>query len=473
MSSTTDVNLSQAARAAIDELIDSRLDALNIPGVSLAVTDGDGLLYSQTYGFADVAARRPVEAQTLFEIGSISKSFTAALVVEAALAGRLDLTAPVTDYVPWFTVAAEHEHPITLHHLLQHSAGLIAGSEATTEARSEVWSLRYTPAVAEPGSWFHYSNVGYKTLGLVLEACYGQPYGELVRSRLLQPLGMSATEPLITNLVRPRMAIGYEARSDDQLLPPSGELAPATWLEAGTADGSIVSTAADMASYLRAWMDPGPVLTAELVATITEHSIQTDRTVPEQRYAYGWQVGTVDGHRHLAHGGGMVGYRAHVIVDRDARLGVVVLGNGPGEAGLLSHGVLSIVRAELSGAGIPEPARFDSLAAEPLAASAGAGDSGSTAELDPDDPLVGHWRSHNPWFTNFRTVRRGGSLWLTAPGGVESPGDETQLVELDDGSYRLGLDQRSPERLSFSMVIDGRPQQALLSGCAYHRTFTG
>jgi CubicO group peptidase (beta-lactamase class C family) len=465
------MSLPSAARAAIDELLQRQRELLNIPGIGLAVTDGERLLYEQSYGYADVAAGSPVTAATMFEIGSISKSFTAALVVGDALAGELDLHAPITDYVPWFSVRAQHQHPITAHHLLQHSAGLIAGAEATTEARSEVWALRETDAIAEPGTWFHYSNVGYKLLGILLEGNHRRSYGELLQARILDPLGLERTSPLITNAVRELMATGYEPFYDDRPAMPGAKLAPATWLETGTADGSIVSTAAEMAAYLRSWMKPGELFSDELLAAMTTNTIPTDDGIPDSRYGYGWQLGTVDGHRRMGHGGGMVGYRSYVLSDLDAQLAVVILTNGPWRSEETAHRLLSIVRDACEG-GEPTASPAAELDAAQIPATREPAGGAERAATEADDVLTCHWRAHNPWLTNFRTLRRGEQLLLVVPGGVESPGDETPLVAIGEHRYRLGTDPRSPEQLSFSMFIDGRPHEANLSGCAYHRTFT-
>jgi CubicO group peptidase (beta-lactamase class C family) len=103
-----------------------------------------------------------VRPEHRFEIGSVGKGFTATLVLQLAVEGLLDLHAPVTDHVPWFRVESSHG-PITTHHLLTHSAGLITGSLAFIDARSEVWALRRTRTGTAPGEFFHYSDVGYET----------------------------------------------------------------------------------------------------------------------------------------------------------------------------------------------------------------------------------------------------------------------------------------------------------------------
>ena len=181
------------------------------PGLALALTDRDTVLLTRTYGAADVATGAPVAPETLFEIGSIGKSFTAVLVLQLAEAGASTSPRRSTDYLPWFHVPQPPgARPITVAHLLSHTAGIVAGADATPEAAFQVWALRDTPARSAPGERFHYSNVGYKALGLVLEAIEGRRYPELLRERILDPLGMTASEPAITNDMRERLAVGYE-----------------------------------------------------------------------------------------------------------------------------------------------------------------------------------------------------------------------------------------------------------------------
>ena len=214
----------------LDQFIEQKMKVANVPGVAVALTDREKLLRVSTYGFADIAAQSPVTPETLFEIGSISKSFTSIALLQLREEGRLNLHEPVTRYLPWFEVQSEYE-PITLHHLMSHTAGIIMGAEFTGEARYEVRALCETEATTPPGTYYHYSNVGYKALGVVLEDLLGQPYGDIIQARILDPLGMTATEPIITNETRKRLAVGYEGFYDDRPLPRGRPLAPATWLE--------------------------------------------------------------------------------------------------------------------------------------------------------------------------------------------------------------------------------------------------
>jgi CubicO group peptidase (beta-lactamase class C family) len=152
----------------LDQCVEQKMEATNLPGMAVALTDREKLLRVSTYGFGDIAAQFHLTPEILFEIGSIGKSFTSIALLQLREEGLLDLHEPVTRYLPWFEVQSEYE-PITLHHLMSHTAGITMGPEFPGEARCEVWALRETGATAPPGTYYHYSDSGYKTLGVILE----------------------------------------------------------------------------------------------------------------------------------------------------------------------------------------------------------------------------------------------------------------------------------------------------------------
>jgi CubicO group peptidase (beta-lactamase class C family) len=355
----------------LDAFVVQQMQAASTPGVALALTSREHLLHTAAYGYADVAAQKPVPRDALFEIGSISKSFTAIALLQLAEAGRLDLRAPLTRYLPWFQVTTRYE-PIAIHHLLSHTAGIIRGTDFSTEAHYEVWALRDTETSAPPGTTFHYSNVGYKALGLVLEALLGQSYGAIIQERLLDPLGMAASEPVITHETRKRLAVGYEPFYDDRPAHPCQGLVPATWLESGTGDGSIAATAADMAAYVRMLLNrgrgpAGPLLSQKSFRSMIQGVIEypPDEDDPGTWYGYGLETRQEEGQTVIGHGGGMVGYYSAIRADLDGGLGVVVLVNGPGEPGAIARYALRLLRAAHHGRALPalppapEPARVE------------------------------------------------------------------------------------------------------------------
>jgi D-alanyl-D-alanine carboxypeptidase len=186
----------------MDDAVEAIRSAYAVPGLALAVTDRDGLIVERTYGQADVAAGRPVMPDTMFEIGSIGKSFTACCVMQLVEEGRLDLNAPVTTYLPWFEIRSPFDQPITLHHLLSHTAGMTHGGDITSNSLFEVWALRDSETTMPPGKAFWYSNVGYRVVCAVIEAVEGRPYAECLRERVLDRVGMTDSEPAIRTEAR-------------------------------------------------------------------------------------------------------------------------------------------------------------------------------------------------------------------------------------------------------------------------------
>ena len=511
-----------------------------IPGMAMAITDGDGLVFEQYFGHASLEAERPVHADHLFEIGSIGKSFTCILLLQLAEEQRLSLHDPVTKYLPWFDVQSEFE-PITLHHLMTHSAGITNGTDFPADARYEVWALRESRAVNPPGERFHYSNVAYKALGLVLEVVTGERYPDLVQHRILDPLGMADTVPEITHDTRERLATGYRRFYDDRPAQQHHGHVPATWLETDTADGCIASTARDLATYMRMLMNGGVgasnrILSEKSFAAMTTPYIERG---DDTGYGYGLQISDDGGTRHLSHGGGMVGYYANMIWNPAINHGVVTLINGPGRQGPVAKAALDAIEAFASGLPLPDIGpvedpfavpdateyaktyQSDGAAIQFIAVGQGlclvfedeviplerfADDSflanhpdlelfPLAFERDADGEVVsvhygkstwhapgriadhqqahpewtalrGHYRSHNPWQSNFRIIVRDVSLILAWPSGHEE-----QLLPAGDGSFQLS-DVNTPEFIRFDAFVNGEAWRANLSGCEYYRFFT-
>ena len=350
----------------LDQFARLRIREANMPGMAVAVTDREKLLRVSTYGFADMAAQAAITPGSIFEIGSIGKSFTNIALLQLRDEGRLDLHAPVTQYLPWFQVRSEFQ-PIAIHHVMSHTSGIITGTEVAPHGYFESWALRETQTGASPGEYFHYSNIGYKTLGFLLEELTGQPYQTVIQSRVLDPLGMNATHPVITFETRRHAAVGYRSFYDDRPEHPSHGLVPALWGEYGAGDGCQASTAADMATYLRTLMNRGlgprgRLISAESFDLMAQHVIG----IPlwgGAYYGYGLTVGEIDGHTYLGHGGGTPGYMSAIVGDMDDGLGVVVLVNGFGDfygiTEVAMH-MLAVLRAGFHGLAMPsEPSKPD------------------------------------------------------------------------------------------------------------------
>ena len=354
---------------AIDRFVLHSMEAEGTPGLALAVTTEDGLLYAGAYGYADLKSRTPVNPETLFQIGSITKSFTALGLMHLWDEGVFDPSKPVVDYLPWFSVNSDFE-PIAAHHLLSHTAGIPANRDDIFGSSYMAWALREQATAWAPGERFHYSNVGYQTLHVLLEELSGVDYADSIDRLILEPLDMQNTNATITLESRSSQAIGYIQPYDDRPPHRSRPLVEAPFHEYAIGDGCIQSTATDMAAYVRMLLNRGQGPRSRLVSEeafdlfATSHILQSPEST-EEGYGYGIDTGTEDGHAYLRHSGGMVGLYAYIAADLTDDLGVVVLVNGPADMRGIAEYALRAVQAVDRGEDPPpipapeDPTRFE------------------------------------------------------------------------------------------------------------------
>lgn len=229
------------AVAAIRAYAEAHRRAYNLPGLTLGIASPSGFSTVINSGFANAEARTPITPATLFQIGSISKSFVAALLHQDAAAGRLKLSDRISTLMPAFTLP--NGNPIEVQHLLDHVAGL--PGDAPLFPAGGLWTAY------APGQHWHYSNTAYDMLGKLAEHIGGKPLARLLRERIFLPLGMGQSHGAIIGADRPLYAQGYEQA--DMVAPwvIGAPLAPAAWVDVTFGAGSIGSTAADMNRYLR------------------------------------------------------------------------------------------------------------------------------------------------------------------------------------------------------------------------------
>src|SRR6185503_11576865 len=214
----------QPVFARLDDFIVRHMRETGAPGMTLALANRDGLIRVSTYGYADTKAGLKVAPETMFEIGSISKSFVGLLLLQLRDEGKLDLNKPIVEYLPWLKINSKFA-PVTTHHILSHTAGLPGQPLLLDALLGDLWTAY------EPGKRFLYSNTGYNILGFLIEAIDKRPFAEAMRARMLTPLGMTASSPIITNNLRKVMAIGYEPLAESKPFPTNGPLAEAQWVE--------------------------------------------------------------------------------------------------------------------------------------------------------------------------------------------------------------------------------------------------
>lgn len=307
--------------ARLDEFARQYMEEMKAPGMTVALADRKGLRRVVHYGFGAVEHRVPVRDDELFEIGSISKSFVAICLLQLRDEGKLDLNKPIVQYLPWFRIDSAFA-PITTHHLLTHGAGLPGNCPLLPSDPS----LRHKAAYA-PGANFHYCNMAYEALGHLASTLDGRELPEVIRKRILEPLGMTQSEPVITLDIRDRMVKNYSLFQNDRPNTRDARLAEAAGLIVTTGAGCVAATAKDMGTYLRMIANGGEgpkgrrLMSKESFALFTKTHIVAPEFGPTASYGYGIAVDKLDGHTVVRHTGGMVSFMSSLLVDIDNGVG--------------------------------------------------------------------------------------------------------------------------------------------------------
>jgi CubicO group peptidase (beta-lactamase class C family) len=297
-------------------------------GIVAAVVKGKDTLLLKAYGKADVEGDVPATVDTVFQIGSDTKQFTAAAILQLRDQGKLSLDDDITKWLPDFET---HGNKVTLRHLLGHTSGIVDLMEMPelramklmrnpTVTRDAVYKIinRY-PFQFPTGSMQTYSNSGFWLLGLIIEKASGMTYEEYVEKRIFQPLGMTRSMYCNNAEAVPHRAYGYGLRNGMTRRVPD-------IVHTGTyAAGALCSTARDLITWLQA-LHGGKALTPRSYVEMITPSTLNDGT--PLRYSMGLLVGEDSrGLRYIGHGGGGFGFSSQTRWYRDAQLAVVVLTN--------------------------------------------------------------------------------------------------------------------------------------------------
>ena len=384
------------------------------PALAVALTDRERTLAVRTYGQAS--------PEMLWPIGSIGKSIAAVIALQLVDEGVLALDRPITRDLPWFALRSELG-PITLHHLLTHTAGVIATSDLAPASGYDVIALAETEPGFAPGEHRLYSDLGYRTIGVLLERVTGRAFPDLVQERVFDPFGMRDSAPAIVHDTRRRLPGGHVPFYDDRPWRPEHGLVPAPWIESAEADGCECCTPEDLARFLRALWRGDPLI----------RTPQPPVGDADYEYGYGLVI-EPDG---FGHGGDMPGYVSHMWADESSGHGVVAFANGIAGAFALGEAALALVRGD-------EPDPWSPELADPLV------DDGSA--LRPGSPISVATARTTRGDRRFSSPRARASS-SSAPTGWTASGCRSR---------------RSVMRCSASVNRRGRR-----SGCASTRTATG
>ena len=320
-----------ATTAIADELTDVKhyltsTYAADRPGAAVLVARDGEVVHQAGYGLANVELRVPINNDTVFRIGSITKQFTAAAIMLMQQRGQLSVSDSISQYLPNYPT---HGHVISIEHLLTHTSGIMSytnlpeymqsgiRNDLSTEELLDVFD--HLPMEFAPGDQWNYNNSAYVMLGAIIESIAGQSYDEYVADNLSAPLNLNNTVYGGPKLV-PNRASGYSLDED-------GNIVNADFLSMTQphAAGSLLSTTGDLFQWHRS-LTGGEFIHDDSYASMTTPVVLNDgSTFP---YGYGLGLGETRGRRTIEHSGGIHGFSAFSIWLPDSDVYVAVLTNG-------------------------------------------------------------------------------------------------------------------------------------------------
>lgn len=313
--------------AQIDAFVEERMEALTIPGVAIALIEDGAVVHARGFGVT-VEGGDPVSANTMFQTGSISKTFTATAILQLVSEQRIGLDNPVVEHLPWFRTASKaSSDTITVRHLLSHRSGLSmfkgnrnqdGGSDGADAMELAVRDLARHKLKSKPGARYEYSNANYQILGTLLETIEGQSYEEILKKRIFETAGMSRSLVTMATADQKNAAQGHRY----WLTRPqvyNGETGRAV-----LAQGGVSSSSNDLAAYLISFINNDNQLVAE---GLQAEMLTPEDTGPGTHYALGWFTRVFDDHRLIFHTGSNPGYEALAGFSPERKFGFVVLAN--------------------------------------------------------------------------------------------------------------------------------------------------
>ncbi|WP_426366847.1 serine hydrolase domain-containing protein [Streptomyces sp. E-08] len=330
-----------------------------VPGAGLGIWF-QGQQTEAATGLANAGARIEATTDTLWQIGSVTKVWTATAAMGLVDEGALTLDGPLIDVMPELRLADEHlTRHVTLRHLLSHTSG-IDGDFFPDAGRGDDCLERYAELLADQpachplGATMSYCNAGYTLIGRVMERVTGVPWDALMRDRLFRPLGLTHTATLPDDVLRHRAATGHYGD------PPQ---VVAEWAMARSSGptGLICSTPADVLAFVRLHLDGGSagsgtrLLSPDSVRAMQTPQVELPGPYPVGRaWGLGWALDEWDGLAMYGHDGSTIGQSAYLRVLPEADLAICLFANG-GNTGALYTELFREIAQELAGVSMPAP----------------------------------------------------------------------------------------------------------------------
>ena len=292
-----------------------------IPGVALIVIRDGRQIKNASYGLANLELSVPVKPATVFEIGSITKQFTAAGLLMLVQEGKLSVDDKISRHLKG---TPESWANITVRQLLTHTSGIksytgldgFALTKHLTQAQF-ITAIGAQPLEFQPGASWKYCNTGFNLLGFIIENISGKNYWDYMRERIFKPLGMNQTTDRLPGAIIPNRAAGYE-QTNHVFINRDYDLTDVF------SAGAIASTSGDLAKWNTA-LDGTTLLSAATKAHMWTPANLNDGK--HTKYGFAWFLDSVEGHRNIGHGGSTSGFSASLQRFPDDHLAVIILTN--------------------------------------------------------------------------------------------------------------------------------------------------
>jgi CubicO group peptidase (beta-lactamase class C family) len=338
---------SNVSARGIEQFLDAfllpKMKQYNVPGAAFAIVEDNHMLFAKGYGVADITTGRPVDPrQTLLRAYSVSKSFTATAAMQLVESGQLSLTENVNRYLELFKVPDTFPEPVTLAHLLTHTAGFIDTGNDTLLARGKLrtmslgdWLKAYLPPRKKPvGTEVQYSNFGSSLAGYLVEIVSGQPYAEYMQQRVLDPLGMVTSSFLwpdqLPAVDEAKVAIG-DARID--IGYPIRHMTPSEGDFANTPAANLLTTVEEMSHFMIAHLNRGEYANKRVLSALGVEAMHEPYKQPlndwvkapnmknDVGYGFFWREIKDHKFRWLFHSGGWDGSLSDMELQPEHKLG--------------------------------------------------------------------------------------------------------------------------------------------------------
>ncbi len=316
----------QNLSAQFDELMQAGYKA-DGPGATVLVAQKGRIIYHKAFGLANLELNVPLKTDHVFRIGSVTKQFTVAAILQLAEQGKLSLQDELTKFIPDYPTQGKR---ITVEQLLNHTSGIksytgMAAWDAEVQRRDFTPSalidyFKNQPMDFEPGAEFRYNNSGYILLGFIIETVSGEPYGTYIAEHIFKPLGMQHSYYGDVAPIIPNRAAGYSQADGENNYTNAAYLS----MSQPYAAGSLLSTVEDLYIWTKA-LHSGKVISAESLKKATTPLVLPNKV--NTHYGFGLEMDNLLGSSTVEHGGGIHGFLSHLVYLPKEDICVAILTN--------------------------------------------------------------------------------------------------------------------------------------------------